>query len=163
MIIGLAIVVISIVSLAIDYYLYSWTSFIRPFGCESKRITATEPKDLLNQDYDLAKIWEGLETNSNYRLESWHDERRLFISRTFGNIKYHIHFENYISGGSAKRRVTFLTKNADGKLGEDPTTPNYQIFRRVYLMIDEMPLNPYQKDELKRNIRIACSSTMRFG
>jgi hypothetical protein len=165
-IVGLAL--LSVISVAVDYYFYSWTSFVKPFGCEYKSIGVRKDNDKLEQEYDLVQIGNEIKINPNYTIESWYNEKRLFISRMFGDIRYNIHIEKYTSGNYKFTKSYFSNYNSNSPKpssphGEKPTTPTHYIKSNIYQMIEEMPLTDAQKDELKSKVQISCSPATKLA
>ncbi|HQU92995.1 MAG TPA: hypothetical protein PLK77_11895 [Pyrinomonadaceae bacterium] len=161
LLISIFLALLFVASLAVNYYYYSWTSFVQPFGCRAKVIFGTKAgRSILVQEYDLQAIGEEIQRNPNYSLDGAPNKLRLITSRYFGDLKYEIRFERL--SPPDKIELSFLTWSLRDS-GEVPTTPNYEIYRRAYLMIDEMPLNEVQKKEIKDSIYVVCSSTTHFG
>lgn len=165
--------ILGLSSLAVDRYLYSWTSYLRPFGCEHKSVNVAYGNERLREQYDLIEIGNTLRTDPDYQIESPFDKEQftegsLNISRVFGSVKYRVGLGKHISGGEHYFSVrfsnyTYDTKNRNGsRHGESSTTPNHRIEQNMYMMINEMPLNDIQKTELKEKVTITCSPTTRF-
>ncbi len=160
LLISIFLAIAFIAALAINYYYYSWTSFIQPFGCRSKIMGAKATRFALKQEYDLQAIGEEIQQNPNYRLEGIPNKSYLIVSRLFGDLKYQIRLHRLSLPGEME--LSFPTWSSKTS-GEDPTTPDYEVYSRAYLMIDEMPLNDFQKKELKNSFRVTCSPTTHFG
>ncbi len=170
----ISLILLSVVSIAVNYYLYSWTSFVRPFGCEHKNIRAIYQQERLEQDYDLIQIGNNIKSNPSYKFEfpdtgNPFGENWLEISRMFGNVKYKVRFEKHTNSSKKYTKIEFSNLNFDYSQkitfpnGEKPTTPNRYIENNIYQMIDEMPLSDAQKNELKSKVIIACSPTVKIG
>jgi hypothetical protein len=160
------LIVLGIISLAIDYYFYSWTSYVRPFGCEYKSIRVTYGNENLNQEYNLIQIGTEIKSNPNYQFESWNNEQRLIVSRLFGEVRYGIAIEKKTTSDGQFASVRFWNKSADSasvRHGESAVTPDYQIKKNIHQMIDELPLNNDQKKNLEEKVTITCSPSTRFS
>ncbi len=72
------LMVLGLISMAVDYYFYSWTSHIQPFGCKYKSIGVRLDNDKLKQEYNLIQIGEAIKSNPNYKIESWNNEERFY-------------------------------------------------------------------------------------
>jgi hypothetical protein len=129
-------------------------------GCEYKSLyvpTENGESKQLSQSYDLRQIATAMRLNSDYEV----NDRAsggigLILSRTFNGVKYNIFFD--VHGGVYE--FSLNTYNFDGypngsvSGGEKCTTPNYVMKRKVYRMIDDLPLQPQQKAELKQYVRV---------
>ncbi len=164
------LVILGIVLIAVDYYFYSWTSYFQPLGCRYKSLGINRNENKLNENYDLVQIGDEIKLNPTYHLEDLnfvklYSKERLAIFRTFGDIKYKIGFENP-EGKFTK--VEFGTSQFEDYQkpelpeGETMSTPGYYIRKNIDLMIDEMPLNAAQKDELKGKVKITCVGSLRI-
>ena len=76
-----SLVLIGVVAFYVDYYFYSWTSFVNPFGCRCKAITG-KTTDLLEQTYDLVKIGEDSKLSDKYENIYYH-QRRFSATRIY--------------------------------------------------------------------------------
>ncbi len=128
--------------------------------CEYKSIsvpTDNGHNQKLSQSYDLRQIATVMRLNHDYEV----NDRAsggfgLVISRTFNRIKYNIIFDVH----RGVYEFNLSTTNFDGypnglaAWGEKCTTPSYLIKRNVYRTIDDLPLNPQQKAELKQYVRV---------
>lgn len=170
----IGLVVLGVISLMVDYYFYSWTSFVRPFGCEYKNIRVVYKHEKLEQEYDLTQIKNNIKSNPNYQIElpysgELQNESTLKISRMFGNVKYNIGLWKHTRPDEKFTRVEFdnfgsdFRNNAPSPTGEQPSTPNHYIENNIYQMIDEMPLTDAQKSELKAKVQIGCSPKTKIG
>ena len=160
------LIILGAASLAIDYYLYSWTSFIKPLGCKHKSIYVEPNNNQLKLEYDMIQIGNEIKTNPNYKIEKpyiaieLYTERSLMVSRMYGDVKYNIWFEKGRTSDGTFTVVNFNNYNSDAlnnsslNKREKPTTPNYSIKKNIYQMIDEMPFNDAQKSELKSKVEI---------
>jgi hypothetical protein len=145
------LIITSIAALFINYYFYSWTSFINPFGCSCKEIAPKET--MLEQEYDLIKIGESTKLDTRYNTA--YRSSRFSTSRSFADVKYTIRIDYRPPSTGNYYEVYF----SNGNTSELKTTPNAYIRRNINQMIDEMPLNDEQKTELKSKVRIDCRST----
>ncbi len=180
-IITVSLAVLGVISLAVDYYFYSWTAFIKPFGCEYKSIGTvftigiSDDRDRnLEQQYDLIQIGDAIKSNPNYRLvaprgQEPYNKGSLSVSRMFGDVKYNIRIDKGRTSLGEFTKIGFSNPysevyNKDLPFGgEKSTIPNYYIKNNINQMIDEMPLNDDQKKELKEKVQISCSPTSRFS
>lgn len=156
----IALVAFCVLSLVIDYYFYSWTSHIRPFGCEYKSIKVAYGNEKLTQEYNLIQIGAEIKANPNYQFESWNNEQRLIVSRLFGDVRYGIAIEKKTTSDGQFASVRFWNKSAEPvsvRHGESAVTPDYQIRKNIHQMIDELPLNMDQKKDLEEKVTITCS------
>ena len=163
------LVLLGVISIAVDYYYYSWTSFVRPFGCEYKNIRAIYQQEKLEQEYDLSQIAEKLQSDPRSNFKIILSGGGLGVSQMFNDVKYVIGFQEYNSINGKYTKVNFHNINSDSynnyslsRKGEKPTTPDQYIRNNIYQMINEMPLNEAQKDELKSKVQISCSPTTKL-
>ncbi len=163
----ISLVLLGVVVFYVDYYYYSWTSFVQPFGCRYKEIGYSEMS--LEQKYNLSELAENISSKPNYNLH--YDpvtKSGLSVSRIFNNVSYTIQFSSYNLLGVGYNKVSFsntLTTDIDisnVKQNEVYTTPNYYILQNINQMIDEMPLDDSQKSELKSKVTVRCWSGIRF-
>jgi hypothetical protein len=161
------LVLLGVIAFYVDYYYYSWTSFVQPFGCRYKEIGYSEVS--LEQKYDLLELAENMNSNPKYNLH--YDsvtKSSLSVSRIFNDVSYTIQFSSYNLPGRGYNKVSFsntLTIDIDTssiKQSETSITPNYYIIKNISRMIDEMPLTDIQKEELKNNVVVRCWSGVRF-
>jgi hypothetical protein len=160
-----SLVLLGVVAFYVDYYYYSWTSFIQPFGCEYKSIGPSGVT--LEQVYDLDVLVEKLRPDSNY-LVNHKNKYSLTVSRIFRNVNYTIHFSGHNSEKGVYYDLSYsnghfnLNSNEGTKQNEVYTTPDYYILQNINQMIDEMPLTDIQKQELKNKVTVRCWSGHRF-
>lgn len=153
------LVVLGIISLAIDYYFYSLTSYFKLFGCQCNTIRVEPKNENLVQEYDLLQIGNRLRSNLHYRFHAPseiypYSERSLSVSREFSDVRYVIGLAKGRTADGNYTRLRFWNGHTERSKhlsysGEAPTTPNYYIESNVNLMIDDMKLNEDQKNELR--------------
>jgi hypothetical protein len=146
-------VLLGVVAFYVDYYFYSWTSFVNPFGCRCKQIRVKHVPDkknnILEQNYDLVKIGKAVESDGNYK-EFYFDLMRLSVSRKFSNVTYNIRIDQHKASIGSYLDIYFSNDYTD------KTTPNYFIQQNINQMIDELPLSSEQKEELKSKVTVSC-------
>lgn len=163
-----SLILLGIALSLLNYYFYSWTSFVQPFGCEYKYIHATNKQDKLEQKYDLRQIASKLRSNPQPKFEVHFSNGSLGVSRKLGNVKYNIGFQKHNSSSGKFTKIDFHNfnfelNNKPSPKGEPLTTPNYHIKSNIFQMINEMPLNDIQKKELKEKVQISCSSEAKLA
>ncbi len=163
------IVLLGAVSLVIDYYFYSWTSYLRPFGCKYKNIATSESGGNLENSFDLIQIGQMLSSNPNYslghpRLQKPYSSEQLEVTRRFGDVLYKIIFQNTQSGAKVRFNIvsTYVNQPSASAFGEAPSVPDHYIKVNIHQMINEMPLNDVQKEELKRSVTVKCNMDIRI-
>jgi hypothetical protein len=157
------LVILSVVAFYIDYYYYSWTSYANPFGCRYKMIkvkrdSSNRNNSILEQNYDLLKIGNAVKLDNKYH-DVYFNAHRLSVSRNFDNIIYSISFGYHTTSTGNYFDVNFSNGNNTPEL--DKTTPDYYILQNIEKMIDEMPLNSEQKEELKSKVTVSCMTDWR--
>lgn len=157
--IGLVVLVITgVVALFINYYFYSWTSFINPFGCSCKEIGVRYDKKNLDQQYDLEKIYQLVKSDEKYE-ETFYNGYLFKVSRTFDNVLYGVAFSSYKTSSGNNYKITI----ANPPQSHTKTTPNALLRKNINQMIDEMPLNNEQKEELKSKVTVGCRQTVQLS
>jgi hypothetical protein len=156
------LVITSIVAFYVNYYHYSWTSFINPFGCSCKEIRVKSvgigiKNAVLAQQYDLVKLGNETKVNPNYGV--YYDLRRFSATRNFGEVKYIIRIDYYPTSMGNFYEVYYSHDNTS----EPKTTPSAYIRKNINQMIDEMPLNDEQKIELKSKVTVSCRQTLQLS
>ena len=137
-------------------------------ACEYKSIsvpTDNGHNQKLSHPYNLREIAAAMRLNHDYEV----NDRAsggvgLVVSRTFNRVKYNIVFDVF-SGVCEFNLNTYNFSGYPNGLvtgGEKCTTPNYLIKRKVYRMIDDLPLNLPQKAELKQYVRVRKTINFRF-
>jgi hypothetical protein len=154
------LIITSIVAFYVNYYHYSWTSFINPFGCSCKKVSVKfagvdKRNEILTQQYDLQKIYQGTKSNDKYK-SVFFNGHSLGIERKFNDVVYKIHFSSTISSSGTIYSIYF----SNGSPYEPKTTPNAYIKNNIEQMIDEMPLTNEQKTELKNKVSVWCQQTV---
>ncbi len=161
---SLAVLVVGIViAISIDYYHYSWTGFLfKKVGlCEYKSVTVPVKNAFpqkLSYDFDLQSIAQEMSSNPNYEVKSYFKNRGVVVTRNFGDTNYQISFQN--SRGNYKG-FNLNTSTDDKKYsfpsvaGENCTTPSYKLKDNVNIMIEDLPLTDWQKDEMKKYVKVA--------
>lgn len=157
----------------VNRYLFSWVGLlfnkIYLFGspvCEFKSISVpvanSRPKRL-SFIVDLLQIASTMKANPNYDLTQ-DDNYKVVVLRKYGQVRYSISFCNltldyeYFSEMKLSTQ-DFLWQHGDPVVhGEHYTTPNSLVRRRIYRMINDLPLTRSQKAEIKRNVRVGCHS-----
>jgi hypothetical protein len=150
------LVLFGVIAFYVDYYYYSWTSYIPLIGGNYKEIRTVEysGKEKLENSYDLARLYSSLDSQ-NYTA-SFISPRLLKVSREFNGVEYIIEFEEYIIAGTSVMNVSFGNKNLGlpSFKGESPITPTNYIKNNISKMILEMPLTPIQQTELHNKVRV---------
>jgi hypothetical protein len=153
-----SLVLLGVASFYVDYYYYSWTSFVKPFGCEYKYIGPVKVP-LEQQSYDSTQIGEKSKLNSSYE-SVYYDVSRVSVASVFNNVRYVIRIESYNTSVGKLTEASFYN-DSDNK-NDSKTTSDYYIIQNINQMIDEMPLTVAQKAELKSKVTVRCSSGIRF-
>lgn len=158
------LVLFGVIAFYVDYYFYSWTSFVHPFGCNYKQIRVKSVPDkknnILEQNYDLIKIGNLIESDAKYD-KTYYNAGRVFASRKFDDIVYGIRIDYHNFSTENYFNVEFSNGNNTPQLGK--TTPDYYIKRNINKMIDEMPLNDEQKSEIKNKVTVGCRNDNWFS
>ena len=144
------LVLLGAVAFYVNYYYYSWTSFVHPFGCRCKQITGKNT-NRLEQTYDLVKIGEQAKSSDKYE-SVYYNQRRVSATRVYGSVKYIVRIDYYTTSTGN----FFELSVGHGYTEEPKTTPNYYIQQNINQMIDEMPLSNEQKEDLKGKVTVDC-------
>jgi hypothetical protein len=152
------LVITSIVAFYVNYYHYSWTSFINPFGCSCKEIGVRYDKKVLDQTYDLEKIYEIIKSDEKYE-ETFYNGYLFKVARNFDNVLYGLSFSSYKTSTESYYKITI----SNGVQSHTKTTPNNLLRKNINQMIDEMPLNDAQKEDLKSKVTVGCRSTIQLS
>jgi hypothetical protein len=152
----IGLVLLGVVAFYVDYYYYSWTSFIQPFGCQYKYIGPV--KVPLEQNYNPIQIGEQSKLNPNFE-SVYYDISRVSVVSVFNRIKYIIRIEKYNTSVGKFTEVSYYNESDKN---ESKTTPDYHVLQNINQMIDEMPLTDIQKHELKNKATVRCWSGHRF-
>ena len=137
-------------------------------ACEYKSIsvpTDNGQNQKLSHSYNLREIATAMRLNHDYEV----NDRAsggvgLVVSRTCNRVKYNIVFDVF----SGVYEFNLNTYNFSGYRnglvtgGEKCTTPNYLIKRKIYRMIDDLPLSLPQKAELKHYVRVVRTINFRL-
>ena len=165
--IGLVVAVVCLI--LINRFVVSWTGLLESgVGlCRYKSIgvpTLNGHHKKLSQSYDIARIASALAPSRDYEVRYQPDANRVIVSRIFNGVKYNIQLENP-GGGSEFNLNTYNFEgypNGGVAGGEKCTTPGYRIEKKIYGMIDDLPLNPSQKAELKESVRIVSVTDLKL-
>lgn len=148
----------------VNYYVYSWTSHIKPFGCKYKSINVEIGNEQLSEDYDLVKIRKILKQNLNYKIERQTNDRHLHVSRMFNDTKYNIWIDKKKKSDGWVTKVEYGNYNKHAfnnriPHGEERTMPDYRIKGNIFQMLNDMHLTKSQKKEMKARLKVQCSPT----
>ena len=157
----IGVVMSMVLLLVINLFVFSWTGLVssKVGLCEYKSIGVPTPNGYnkqLNQSYNIPQIASVMRMNRAYEVNNQHSGDRLVISRFFNGVKYNIVLEHK----SGRSEFNLNTYNSDGYPngsvadGERCTVPSYFMKRNVFRMIDDLPLDNLQKDELKQYVRV---------
>lgn len=142
----------------IDQYLYSWSGWLgfQAGSCQSKLISASATgkdgfKRLFYQT-DLKEIVTKLSSNPGYLVNS--DEKKVTVSRNFADYIYKITFENRTleNEETVYYQISLVNKNTSE--GENCTTPDFEIYKKFYRMIDEIPLADKARQSMFSDLNI---------
>ena len=163
----LFIVLFGIIAFCVDYYYYSWTSFVQPFGCRYKKIGPNKAK--LYEIYDLNEIYYAIKADSNYEVNLLLEGKYLKLTRVFNEIIYQIEISNYTTSNGTHTEVIFSNNSNRFDLESNlikllpKTTANYYISQNINTMIEGFAFSENQKKELKQNVVIICEPTATLG
>lgn len=164
----MALIITGIILSAINYYYFDWTSYINPFEGTYKTIATISGsgQEKLSQEYDLFQINHDLQKRNNYNSNFYH-ESYLVISRNYKQVEYIIRLEKLKSASGTFTHIDYNIRNLEygvsHKLanGELPSTPNYYIKQNISQMINEMPINIEQKEELQSKVKVISATSLR--
>lgn len=146
----LAILLPVIILYSIDQYIYSWTGFLSSQAgiCQSKLISASASnKDGLRRllyPANFENIASSLNTNPNYSVSL--TQEKLSISRKFDDLDYQIIFEN--------RGEIYYQLLINSSIGEKCTTSDFEIYKRILQMVDDIPLDERAKRGILSSLTI---------
>jgi hypothetical protein len=145
-----------------DQYVYSWVGFLsgKMGNCDFKQVTTSTAKDgeykKLNYPVDLARTAERLRTDQNYEVTG--NENNLTISRNFADLKYSILFENRenqdTSGVYYKYSIDCANCEISSLPGEKCTTADFQLYKKIYHIIEDLSLDHRAAYELQSGLKI---------
>jgi hypothetical protein len=142
----------------VDQYFYSWSGWLgfQAGSCQSKLISASAAgKDGFKRLYyqtDLKEIAAKLSSNPNYIIIS--DEKNVAVSRNFGDYIYKITFENRILENEEIVYYQISLVNKNSLEGENCTKPDFEIYKKFYRMIDEIPLADKARQSILSDLNI---------
>ena len=166
---GAVVLVLSILFL-INRFIFSWGGLLLSTVdlCKYKSVavpTGNGTNQQLAQSYQLHEIAAVMKAKGNYEVnERASGGQGLVISRTFNGVNYNIVFDTF-KNVSEFNLNTYNFRGYSGGLvtgGEKCTTASYRIEKKVYRMIDDMPLNSAQRTELKENVRVINATNIRL-
>ena len=166
---GAAVLVLSILFL-INRFIFSWGGllFSTVNLCEYKSIgvpTENAANKTLAQFYQLHEIAAVMKAKGNYDInERASGGQGLVISRIFNGVNYNIIFDTHKNVSEFNLNTYNFRGYPSGTVtgGEKCTTASYSIEKKVYQMIDDMPLNSAQRTELKENVRVINATNIRI-
>jgi hypothetical protein len=166
-VVSISIIVILFV---VNRYFYSWTGllFSKIDFCDYKSVSVLGnngyPKPMSFR-FEPQIIAQEMSKNSNYQVNNRYNGNGAVISRNFNGVIYKLYFEN--RGGSFEG-FNLGTGIDDPRYdfpatgGEKCTAPSYLLRKNVFTMIDDLPLTPEQKEELKENVWVVPVSTLKL-
>jgi len=165
---GAAVLVVAILFL-VNRFVFSWGGLLLSTVnlCKYKSVAVPRGNGAnteLAQSYQLHEIAAAMKAKGNYDVnERASGGQGLVISRIFNGVNYNIIFDTFKK--SEFNLNTYNFRGYSGGLvtgGEKCTTASYSIERKVYQMIDDMPLNSAQRKELKGNVRVINVANFRI-
>lgn len=145
---------------SIDQYIYSLTGwFAHKTGtCQSKLI---KPSTVRNNGFkklgfpaDLPKLSQ-FESNLDYITDA--TENSVSISRRFDDFDYKIVFENRTAENdkAVYYQYSISCRNCEkSSTGENCTTPDFEIYKKVYKIINDLPLGDRTRREILSGLTI---------
>lgn len=146
---------------AIDYYVYSLTGmFMRKFNlCNYKSMsvrTENGAEQLLSFEINPRQIAEIMSEKEEYEVKL-NSGSLTIISRKYNGVRYNIEFQT--SSGRPEFTVnTYRWREDPGPLGEECSAPSAVVWQRIYQMVDDLPFDDSQKNEIKKCIRVGPHS-----
>lgn len=134
----LTVLFLGIIFYSINQYIYSWTGWFsyQVGNCQSKLISVSASKKdgfkRLVYPVNFANIVSSLDSNPNYSVSS--TQEKINISRKFDDFDYQITFEN-------RNDDVYYRLSINSPVGEKCTTPNFEIYKKVLQMIEDIPLD----------------------
>lgn len=159
---GSSTLLIGVFLLAIDRYYFSWSSLLRVGSTKNIRREAGAHK--LTEHYDLKKIAENIPTGTGYKAQ-FTGPNRLFIVRNFQGTPYSLVLFRISNTSGSEVTVSFGNFSGDYSIepnverGEPKTTPNFLILSNIRKMLDDLPFDPAQKNELLSQVAIVVPSS----
>jgi hypothetical protein len=167
---GVIALAVLLVLLIINRFIFSWGGLLLSGASLCKYKTISVPTNNgrnqpLAQTYDLHEIARVMKTRDGYEVNDHASGGLgLVISRTFDAVKYNITFEqrgdSYGLNLSTYNFAGYPNGSVDG--GERCTAPASRLEKRIFQVIDDMPLNSTQREELKDNVRVINVGNLRL-
>ena len=137
----------------------------RLFTCQYKTVRVpgeNGESQKLSLRYDRERIAADMRSNRAYEVFDRYDGRGVIISRLFHGVKYNLVFDQY--GGFNLNTYNFKGYPGRGTVawGERCGTPDRVLRRNVHRMIEDLPLEPPQKAELKRYVLVTRAANGRL-
>lgn len=168
-----ALIFAPLILFLVNRHLFSWAGLIlraipTPFGCsfcDYKSIGVPvdngHPK-ILSFVVDSTKIARALHANPNYYLINF--GYRITVYRKYGKVWYWLSLYTYSNNYRSVTEMSLgagtpLPKRREGEPsvdGESFITPSGWIKNRIFRIINDLPLPPIQKTEMKKHVRIQC-------
>lgn len=157
------VILLSIATLYVtDQYVYSWLGFLaaKTGSCDFKQVTTSTTKEdkykKLNYSVNLTRTVERLKSDQNYKITD--NEKSLIISRSFDNLKYSISFEVRENQETPDIYYKYLIDCANCESpslpGETCTTPDFEIYKKIYYIIEDLSLDHRAAYELQSGLKI---------
>jgi len=159
----------------INRYVFSWLGlFLNIVGLiHYKAIDNIEDSvqgTRLSYLVNLQSLASVITKNSDYQILN--HGHSLLITRKWGKVQYRLFFTNSddFSSANSPYRPNYkgyfkVSNQRDHSIyhGEKPFVPVFILRRRIFKMINDLPLTRLQKLEIKRSIRIRWCSSISLG
>lgn len=161
---------IIIILFVINHYFYSWWGLLlnKIDFCNYKSVSVlgdnSYPKPMSFR-FEPQHIALEMSKNQNYEVNNNYNGKGAVVSRNFNEVIYKLYFQN--RGGSFEG-FKIDTASDDPRYnfpapgGEKCTTPSYLLTENVSIMIDDLPLTPEQKEELKESVWVVSVSNLKL-
>ena len=164
-----SLIIIVLTSILIESYFFSWTGYLsgKAGFCEYKSISVPADSSGVQKtgfEFDTKYIAAEMRKKGIYEVKEG-NERFVVIKRKFGDVTYGMMLHGPPSPNQGFIIFTGLDDNplVQTPNGESCTTPNRVLRENIYSIIDDLPLNEQQKNEMKGYVQVKNTSVFRFS
>jgi hypothetical protein len=171
MIASIIIILVCVVTAAVvvNRYFYSWTGLLlsQINFCSYKSVSTGGYNGYpvpMSFRFDTQFIAQEMSRNNSYVVSNRYNGDGALVSRNFDGVVYIMYFESHGVNAEGMKLDTGLFRDnlPPGVGGEKCTTPSYSLEKKVFAMINDLPLSESQRDELKQHVWVVPTSTMKL-